>query len=32
MSKKMLRMELACPHCQAVLTQGNKVPLDALVR
>jgi endogenous inhibitor of DNA gyrase (YacG/DUF329 family) len=32
MSNKMLRMQLACPHCNATLTQGNKVPLDAFVR
>jgi endogenous inhibitor of DNA gyrase (YacG/DUF329 family) len=32
MSKRMLRLELSCPHCKAKLTQGNKVPLDAYVR
>jgi hypothetical protein len=32
MSNKMLRMRLTCPHCNAALTQGNRVPLDAFVR
>lgn len=32
MSKQMLVMELCCPQCHALLTQGTKLPLDAQVR
>ncbi len=32
MSKDMLVLELACPHCQAVLTEGKRVHLDAYVK
>jgi hypothetical protein len=31
-SKKMLRLELTCPHCQAMLTEGDHVVLDAFIR
>jgi hypothetical protein len=27
----MLRLELSCPYCNTVLTQGNKVPMDVFV-
>lgn len=32
MSKQLLLMELVCPHCDAPLTHGNRVRLDARVR
>jgi predicted RNA-binding Zn-ribbon protein involved in translation (DUF1610 family) len=31
-SKQMLVLELCCPQCGEVLTEGTKVPLDAHVR
>jgi hypothetical protein len=32
MSKKMLRLELTCPQCHAMLTEGAYVVLDAFIR
>lgn len=32
MSHRMLRLELTCPYCNAVLTHGNKLTLGAFVR
>ena len=32
MSKQMLVMELSCPQCSAVLTEGTKLRLDGHVR
>ncbi len=32
MSKQMLLLEVCCPSCHAVLTEGQKVHLDAYVR
>ncbi len=32
MSKQMLILQLCCPHCNALLTQENKVHLDAYVK
>ncbi len=32
MSKKMLRLELTCPQCHAMLTEGAHVVLDAFIR
>ena len=29
MSKQMLVLELCCPQCKALLTEGTKVHLDA---
>lgn len=32
MSKQMLVLQLCCPHCNASLTEGNKVHLDGYVK
>ena len=32
MSKHMLVMQLCCPQCDALLTEGTKLPLDAYLR
>jgi hypothetical protein len=32
MSKHMLVMELCCPQCNALLTEGTKLPLEAFLR
>ncbi len=32
MSKHMLVMELCCPQCNALLTEGTKLPLNAFLR
>ncbi len=32
MSKEMLIMDLCCPHCHALLTEGNRVHLDAHIK
>ena len=32
MSKQMLVLELCCPQCGALLTEGTKVPLNVFVR
>jgi hypothetical protein len=32
MSKQMLILELCCPQCQAQLTEGTKLPLNAFLR
>lgn len=32
MSQQLLILELCCPQCGALLTEGTKVPLDAFIR
>jgi hypothetical protein len=32
MSKQMLVLQLCCPHCKELLTQGNVVHLDAYIK
>lgn len=32
MSKQMLVLELTCPQCGEVLTEGTKLPLNAFIR
>ena len=32
MSKEMLVLQLCCPHCKALLTEGSKVHLDAYLK
>jgi hypothetical protein len=32
MSKQILRLEACCPNCNALLTQGQRVQLDAYVQ
>lgn len=32
MSKQMLVMELCCPQCHELLTEGSKLPLNAYVK
>jgi hypothetical protein len=32
MSKDMLVMQLCCPHCSEVLTEGNRIRLDAYLK
>lgn len=32
MSEQMLRLEVCCPNCQAVLTEGQRVHLEAYVK
>ena len=32
MSKQMLVLQLCCPHCKELLTEGNRIHLDAYVK
>lgn len=32
MSKQMLVLQLCCPHCNELLTEGNRVHLDAYLK